>query len=429
MKKIDLHFDKKHIWHPYSSMLYPTKCYPVISAKGMYLTLEYNKKILDGMSSWWAAIHGYNNKRLNDALKNQIDQMSHVMFGGITHIPAIKLCKKLLNITNFNFECVFLADSGSIAIEVSMKMAIQYWKALGIKKKYFLTIKKGYHGDTFFAMSISDPNNSFHNLYNHNIIHNNLFAESPKINFFEKWNKKDVYSFFTLIQKYHTEIIAIILEPIVQGVGGMHFYHPQYLKEVKELSQVYDIPLIIDEIATGFGRTGKLFAYEHANIIPDILCIGKALTGGMMTLSATLTTKKIAEVISNGKEKCLMHGPTFMGNPLACAVAIESISILQEHHWKKQVSFIEKKLTYYFSCLKEHKRVLDVRVLGAICVIECKKKINIEKIQKFFVHHGVWIRPFKNLIYVVPAYIIKDLEIKKLADAITIALDYKKFFQ
>ncbi|MCW5196701.1 adenosylmethionine--8-amino-7-oxononanoate transaminase [Buchnera aphidicola (Pemphigus obesinymphae)] len=427
MNKSDLYFDLQHIWHPYSSMSNPIPCYPIISAKGIYLKLNNGKTIIDGMSSWWSAIHGYNNPRLNQSLKNQIKKMSHVMFGGITHPSAVLLCRKLNEITPKELECIFLCDSGSVAIEVAMKMSLQYWQALGEKRCTFLTIRNGYHGDTFFAMSVSDPTNSIHGLYNH-LLPSHLFADAPKCNFGEFWDEKDIYSFSLLIKKNKESIAAVILEPIVQGAGGMKFYHPKYLKKVRYLCDYYKIPLIIDEIATGFGRTGKFFAYKHADIVPDILCIGKALTGGMISLSATITTKKIAHIISNSKANCFMHGPTFMGNPLACAVASENISMLQEKKWKNQVLKIESILKINLLPLQQHPKVLDVRVLGAIGVVECFYTINIKKIQFFFVQNGVWIRPFNKLIYLIPPYIIDSLSLKQLIDTIAKALDNDKFF-
>lgn len=423
----DLNFDFKHIWHPYSSILHPIPCYPIISAKGIYLKLNNGKKIIDGMSSWWAVIHGYNNPRLNKSLKNQIKKMSHVMFGGITHPSAISLCRKLIEIMPKELECIFLCDSGSVSVEVAMKMSLQYWQALGETRRIFLTIRNGYHGDTFFAMSVSDPDNSIHNLYS-KLLPIHLFADAPRCTFGAHWDEKDIHSFNVLIKKNKKNIAAVILEPIVQGVGGMKFYHPKYLEIVRYLCNNYNIPLIIDEIATGFGRTGKLFAYEHANVIPDILCVGKALTGGMMTLSATITTKKIANTISNGKANCFMHGPTFMGNPLACAVASENITILQENKWKKQVINIESILRLNLLPLKKHPKVLNIRVLGAIGVVECLHFINVKKIQFFFVQHGVWIRPFNKLIYLIPPYIIDNRSLEKLINVISKALDNHKFF-
>ncbi|CAL4322318.1 Adenosylmethionine-8-amino-7-oxononanoate aminotransferase [Buchnera aphidicola (Neophyllaphis podocarpi)] len=427
MNNYDTNFDLKHIWHPYSSMCNPITAYPVISAKKIYLKLSNGKRIIDGMSSWWSAIHGYNNPILNRALKKQINKMSHVMFGGITHPPAIALCKNLILLTPKELECIFLADSGSVAIEVSMKMAFQYWQSLGFVKKVFLTIKNGYHGDTFAAMSVCDPKKSMHNIYN-NWLPKHLFAKSPKSKFGKKWLSEDINSFYALLKENHKIIAGIILEPIVQGVGGMNFYHPNYLYEVRLLANSYKIPLIIDEIATGFGRTGKLFAYEYANIVPDILCLGKSITGGTMTLSAVISTRHIAEVISQGICKCLMHGPTFMGNPLACSVANENIKILKKNHWQKQVKNIEKQLIYSLLPLNSHEKVYDVRVLGAIGVVECKYIINIKKIQKFFVSQGVWIRPFKNLIYITPPYIIDKKSLKKLTNAIILSLNYNDFF-
>ncbi|WP_343153950.1 adenosylmethionine--8-amino-7-oxononanoate transaminase [Buchnera aphidicola (Mindarus keteleerifoliae)] len=427
MNKDDLIFNSKHIWHPYDSIKNPLPCYPIISAKGIYLTLNNGKKLIDGMSSWWATIHGYNHPRLNQALKNQINRVSHIMFGGIIHPPAISLCKKLISMTHKKLQYVFLADSGSVAIEIAMKMALQYWAKEDSEKKNFLTIKSGYHGDTFSAMSISDPKNSIHRLYRKYLpLH--LFAESPKSKFGEKWKKGDIDSFENLIKKNFKKIAAVILEPIVQGAGGMKFYHSKYLKKVKLLCKNYKIPLILDEIATGFGRTGKLFAYEHSKIFPDILCLGKAITGGTLTLSAVLTTKKISEKISNNYPGYLMHGPTFMANPLACAVASENLSILKENIWKKQVSKIYRILSKYLFPIRNHYMVHDIRILGAIAVVECKKEINIKKIQYFFVKNGVWIRPFKKLIYIMPAYIIDKKSLKKIIELIIQSLNYKKFF-
>ncbi|WP_422667213.1 adenosylmethionine--8-amino-7-oxononanoate transaminase [Buchnera aphidicola] len=420
-------FDYKHIWHPYSSMTKPLPCYSIISAKGVYLTLENGKKLIDGMSSWWSAIHGYNHPLLNRALKKQIKNMSHIMFGGITHSPAISLCQKLIKLTPSKLDCIFLSDSGSISIEVAMKMIIQYWNSLGQNRKKFLTIFNGYHGDTFGAMSISDPNNSMHKIYN-NVLPKNFFAESPQSSFHSSWNENDLISFKKLIEKNELKIAGVILEPIVQGVGGMRFYHPIYLQKIKKLCDNHNIPLIFDEIATGFGRTGKFFAFEHANVVPDILCLGKAMTGGTMTLAATLTSRKIANQISNSKVGCFMHGPTYMGNPLACAVANANIKILQNNEWKKQVLKIEKQLYKNLFPLRKHFRVINIRVLGAIGVVECTQLINIACMQKFFVDNGVWIRPFKQLIYIVPPYIISSRALKKITDVITEALNYKILF-
>ncbi|ANZ22505.1 adenosylmethionine-8-amino-7-oxononanoate aminotransferase [Buchnera aphidicola (Diuraphis noxia)] len=427
MNQFDINFDYQHIWHPYSSMINPLPCYSVVSAKGVYLKLNNGKKIIDGMSSWWSAIHGYNHPILNKALKKQIKKMSHVMFGGITHPSATALARKLIYLTPKNLDCVFFSDSGSVAIEVAIKMLIQYWQALGQKRKIFLTFRHGYHGDTFAAMSVSDPKNSIHKIYNH-FLPKNFFADSPISSFHDKWNENDLLSFQKIIKTHSSKIAGVILEPIVQGVGGMKFYHPKCLKKIKILCDYYSIPLIFDEIATGFGRTGKLFAFEHANIVPDILCLGKAITAGTLTLAVTISSRNIADTISNSKVGCFMHGPTYMGNPLACAVANANIKILQKNEWKIQVSKIEKQLCQDLLPLLNHKNVVDVRILGAIGVVECMRIVNIESIQKFFVKNGVWIRPFKQLIYIVPPYIINSKELSILTKSIKEALDNPLFF-
>lgn len=427
MSQSDIFFDHKHIWHPYSSMINPLPCYSVKSAKGVYLKLKNGKNIIDGMSSWWSTIHGYNHPVLNKSLKKQIRKMSHVMFGGITHPSAILLCRKLIKITPEKLDCIFLSDSGSVAIEVAIKMLIQYWEALGQKKTQILTIRNGYHGDTFAAMSISDPDNSMHKIYN-NFLPKNLFAKPPTSSFQEEWNAFDIISFQKKIEQYSQKIAGVIIEPIVQSIGGMNFYHPMYLKEVKKLCDNYSIPLVFDEIATGFGRTGKFFAFQHANVVPDILCLGKAMTGGTITLAATLTSRNIADTISSSKTNCFMHGPTYMANPLACSAANASIKILEKKEWKKQVINIEKQLYKNLLPLINHHRVLDVRILGAIGVVECSHFINIALIQKFFVKNGVWIRPFKKIIYIVPPYIISLEDLKKLTNAIKKSLDNDLFF-
>mmetsp|Transcript_5884 Transcript_5884/g.7154 ORF Transcript_5884/g.7154 Transcript_5884/m.7154 type:complete len:434 (-) Transcript_5884:6269-7570(-) len=420
MEDIDLEFDKKHIWHPYTSMVDPLPCYPIKSANGVHIKTSDDKELIDGMSSWWCAIHGYNHPALNQALVDQASRMSHVMFGGITHAPAVSLCKKLIKMTHPKLDCVFLADSGSVAVEVALKMALQYCHSRGqFSKKKFLTIKNGYHGDTFGAMSVCDPVNSMHTLYT-DYVPSNLFAEAPQLQFSDEWNECDIESFKTLIQENHQTIAAVILEPILQGAGGMRIYHPQYLKRVRELCDTYDVLLILDEIATGFGRTGKLFAYEHSVVYPDILCLGKAITGGYLTLSAVVTTREVADTISLGKAKCFMHGPTFMGNPLACHVANKNLEILEQGNWKLQVEKIERQLVSELLPLKymECKKVKDVRVLGSIGVVELKSAIDMAASQKQFADLGVWIRPFGRLVYIMPPYIISELDLSKLISAI-----------
>ncbi|PPI88734.1 adenosylmethionine--8-amino-7-oxononanoate transaminase [Candidatus Pantoea edessiphila] len=420
--KTDYEFDYKHIWHPYSSIKEPFPCYQVINAQGCKLKLKNGKILIDGMSSWLAAIHGYNNTRLNYAIKKQIKKMSHIMFGGITHPSAISLCRKLIEITPLSLECIFLSDSGSVSVEISMKMALQYWLGRKENRQKFLALKGGYHGDTFAAMSVCDPNNSMHSLWQ-GYLNKHYFASAPKCNFYSDWDEKDFNSFAYLIEMHHKSLAAVILEPIVQGAGGMRIYNPRYLQLVREYCTHYGVLLIIDEIATGFGRTGKLFAFEHAKIEPDILCLGKALTGGTMSLAATITTRKIANTISNSSANCFMHGPTFMGNPIACAVAVENLNILQNNKWINQVFNIENQLRKYLLPLNQLKQVADIRILGAIGVIETHNLLNVVAIQKFFVEQGVWIRPFGKLIYLAPPYIIKKHELEKLIGAVILAIE------
>ncbi|WP_270944061.1 adenosylmethionine--8-amino-7-oxononanoate transaminase [Vibrio parahaemolyticus] len=424
---MDLAFDRHHIWHPYTSTLTPLTCYPVASANGVHIKLEDGTELVDGMSSWWSTIHGYNHPHLNQAAHQQIDQVSHVMFGGITHQPAISLCKKLLSLAPNNLEHVFLADSGSVAVEVSLKMALQYWHAKGERRPKFLTLRHGYHGDTFAAMSVTDPDNSMHSLYK-GFLPEHIFAESPTCGYWDEWKPEDLADFEHKIDSHHQELAAVILEPIVQGAGGMHIYHPEFLKGVRRLCDKYDLLLIADEIATGFGRTGKLFACEHADIQPDILCVGKALTGGYMTLSATLASKHVADTVCGGDAGCFMHGPTFMGNPLACAVATASLELIEQGNWQQQTQQIEMLFSELLPKLEEYDLVKNTRWLGAIGVVETHRPVNMETIQALFVEHGVWIRPFGKLIYMMPPFISKPEDIEKLVNAIDAALQRKDCF-
>ncbi|EGQ8412854.1 adenosylmethionine--8-amino-7-oxononanoate transaminase [Vibrio parahaemolyticus] len=424
---MDLAFDRHHIWHPYTSTLTPLTCYPVASANGVHIKLEDGTELVDGMSSWWSTIHGYNHPHLNQAAHQQIGQVSHVMFGGITHQPAISLCKKLLSLAPNNLEHVFLADSGSVAVEVSLKMALQYWHAKGERRPKFLTLRHGYHGDTFAAMSVTDPDNSMHSLYK-GFLPEHIFAESPTCGYWDEWKPEDLADFEHKIDSHHQELAAVILEPIVQGAGGMRIYHPEFLKGVRRLCDKYDLLLIADEIATGFGRTGKLFACEHADIQPDILCVGKALTGGYMTLSATLASKHVADTVCGGDAGCFMHGPTFMGNPLACAVATASLELIEQGDWQQQTQQIEMLFSELLSKLEEYDLVKNTRWLGAIGVVETHRPVNMETIQALFVEHGVWIRPFGNLIYLMPPFISKPEDIEKLINAIDAALQRKDCF-
>ncbi|HHE0500754.1 TPA: adenosylmethionine--8-amino-7-oxononanoate transaminase [Vibrio parahaemolyticus] len=424
---MDLAFDRHHIWHPYTSTLTPLTCYPVASANGVHIKLEDGTDLVDGMSSWWSTIHGYNHPHLNQAAHQQIDQVSHVMFGGITHQPAISLCKKLLSLAPNNLEHVFLADSGSVAVEVSLKMALQYWHAKGERRPKFLTLRHGYHGDTFAAMSVTDPDNSMHSLYK-GFLPEHIFAQSPTCGYWDEWKPEDLADFEHKIDSHHQELAAVILEPIVQGAGGMRIYHPEFLKGVRRLCDKYDLLLIADEIATGFGRTGKLFACEHADIQPDILCVGKALTGGYMTLSATLASKHVADTVCGGDAGCFMHGPTFMGNPLACAVATASLELIEQGDWQQQTQQIEMLFSELLPKLEEYDLVKNTRWLGAIGVVETHRPVNMETIQALFVEHGVWIRPFGKLIYMMPPFISKPEDIKKLINAIDAALQRKDCF-
>lgn len=420
-----LAYDKQHIWHPYSSITSENQqpgsinVWPIASAQGVYLKLADGRQLVDGMSSWWSTIHGYSHPELIDAICTQARKMSHVMFGGLTHEPAINLAQKLVHLTPEGLDKVFISDSGSVAVEVAIKMAIQYQQARGkAKKNKLVALKRGYHGDTLGAMSLCDPTTGMHHLFS-GLLAEQYFIPEPQIRFDQNWQQcngelNDMQPLRQCLEDNHQNIAALILEPVVQGAGGMRFYHPEYLRQARILCDEFDVLLIADEIATGFGRTGKLFACEHAEISPDILCLGKALTGGQMTLAATLSTTHIAETISNGEAGCFMHGPTFMGNPLACAVANQSIDLLIANNWQQQVERLEKGLIKGLLPAQQIKGVAEVRVLGAIGVIEMEQSVDMKTIQPACIEHGIWLRPFGKLVYIMPAYIMTNSELEVL---------------
>lgn len=412
-------FDAEFVWHPYSSLTEPQPTYHVTGAKGARLYLDDGRELIDGVSSWWACCHGYGNEHLINKITEQLNKLSHVMFAGIRHDAATELVMRLKAILPQELKYVFLADSGSVAVEIAMKMAVQYQSSVNPRRTKFLTVRRGYHGDTMATMSVTDPGTGFSAEYQQ-YIPQQFFIERPAIPFNDEWKQEAIEPLESFLSAHHDEIAAFILEPIMQGAGGMYFYHPMYLREARRLCSQYDVIMICDEIATGFGRTGRMFACEHAGIVPDIMTLGKGLTGGMMTLSAVAASEKIKDGIALSPARVLMHGPTFMANPLACAAALGSLDLLENNNVCEKTVHIQNVLEDGLRSISGLDVVREVRVLGACGVVELKFPVDTVRMQAFLVNHGVWLRPFGNIIYIYPPFIISDDELKKCIEAVKI---------
>ncbi|QFY90848.1 adenosylmethionine--8-amino-7-oxononanoate transaminase [Magnetovirga frankeli] len=418
-----LAFDAEHIWHPYSAIGSGLPVFPVVSAQGVRLRLADGRELIDGMASWWCVIHGYNHPRLNQAITDQLGHMAHIMFGGLTHAPAVGLAERLIRLTPEPLQKVFFADSGSVSVEAALKMAIQYWHSRGQgQKQRFLSVRNGYHGDTFGAMSVCDPINGMHSLFN-GVLPRQFFVPAPQRPFGQVCNEADLAPLAEILQRHGHEIAAVIIEPVVQGAGGMRFYSADYLVHLRRLCDRHQVLLIFDEIATGFGRTGRLFALEHAAVCPDILCLGKALTGGYLTLAAVLTSTEVSQVIGQGEPGLFMHGPTFMANPLACALANASIDLLLESPWQQRVACIEQGLQQGLAPCCQLAGVREVRVLGAIGVVELEQPVDMRRIQPALVEAGVWVRPFGRLVYLMPPLIMQETDLTFLTQAVCQVLE------
>ena len=408
--------DKSFLWHPYDNCFSDKPLFPIQSANKCLLKMADGRDLVDAMSSWWSAIHGYNHPILNEAAEKQLRKMSHVMFGGLTHEPAVELAETLVGIAPGDLNKVFFSDSGSVSVEVAMKMAVQYWIGRKQADKYkFLSFKHAYHGDTFAAMSVCDPVNGMHHMFRQ-VLPEHYFAPAPTPGFGESWNETHCREITEILHHHHQEIAAVIIEPIVQGTGGMRVYSADFLKQLRQLCDTYNVLLIADEIATGFGRTGRLFACEHAAIAPDILCLGKAMTGGYLSLAATLCSEKIARDICATDAGVFMHGPTFMANPLACAISQASIGLLLSSPWQNRIASIENHFKTHLLPLKELNAVSDTRSIGAIGAIEMAQNIDVKTVTEMFVKRGVWIRPFGKLLYSMPPYIIEAHELQRITD-------------